>query len=233
MPGQSRTFLAKPRVERFLGVAVPVVGAVPILLWCGSMLFAPGAQFREGRLSGDYPAFYAAGRLVMQGRVNDIYDGDAHLQAQSDLFPADGKKRYLVFAYPPHVAGAYSALALMPYQTSYAVHTVFMALCLLIAVAMLRQMRPGKRSTGWLFCAALCMFPTFEAVRGGQNTTLVLLCFVGAAYGCKRGHYGLAGVLCAVALYKPQLALPVFSLLLVTSRSVRLFAGFLMGVAGI
>ena len=59
-----------------------------------------------GRMGGDFPAFYAAGRLAASPHPERLYDPAAQQDAQRDLIPG-APNGWIPFAYPPHVATLY------------------------------------------------------------------------------------------------------------------------------
>ena len=56
----------------------------------------------SGRLGADYPAFYAAGRMVSKGELKEIYNPE--LQAAEQKYLMGNEIGYLPFGYPPYVA---------------------------------------------------------------------------------------------------------------------------------
>ena len=181
---------------------------------------------RGGRIGGDLPAFYGAGRIVRSGETQRLYDAEAQETAQRDLLP--GISGRVAFAYPPYVALAYVPLTWLPFKTAYAVHAIVMALCLLASLAVLRPVLPAVRAEFVsLFAAGLLFYPIFRAVLGGQNTPLSLLCAAGLAAALARRRELLAGVCAGAWLFKPQYAAAVAAMLLVGRIDRRRFlAGF-------
>jgi hypothetical protein len=164
---------------------------------------------RGGRIGGDFPAFYGAGRIVRSGDLRRLYDASVQRTAQRDLLPPaiDG---WIHFAYPPFVALAYVPLTLLAFKTAYLLHTVLMALCCVAALYLLTPALPGLRTDRLATAAALLTFyPLFRAVAGGQNTALSLLCAAGAAGAMARDRDLRAGLWLGAWAFKPQLGLPV------------------------
>jgi len=169
---------------------------------------------RGGRIGGDLPAFYGAGRIVRSGQTPQLYDAQTQEDAQRDLLP--GISGRVAFAYPPYVALAYVPLTWLPFKAAYAVHAIVMALCVLAALMVLRPVLPAVGAELVpLFAASLLFYPIFRAVLGGQNTPLSLLCAAGVAAALARRRDGLAGVCAGAWLFKPQYAVAVAAMLLV------------------
>jgi glycosyl transferase family 87 len=184
---------------------------------------------RGGRIGGDLPAFYGAGRIVRSGQTPRLYDAEAQEAAQRDLLP--GISGRVAFAYPPYVALAYVPLTWLPFKAAYAVHAIVMTLCVLGSLAVLRPALPAVRAELVpLFAAGLLFYPIFRAVLGGQNTPLSLLCAAGVAAALARRRDGLAGVWAGAWLFKPQYAAVVAAMLLVGRIDRR---RFLIGFAAV
>ena len=184
---------------------------------------------RGGRIGGDLPAFYGAGRIVRSGETPRLYDEAAQEAAQRDLLP--GISGRVAFAYPPYVALAYVPLTWLPFKAAYAVHAMVMALCVLGSLAVLRPALPAVRAELVpLFAASLLFYPIFRAVLGGQNTPLSLLCAAGVAAALARRRDWLAGVWAGAWLFKPQYAVAVAAMLLVGRIDRR---RFLIGFAAV
>jgi len=172
-----------------------------------------GSSTASGRVGGDYPAFYAAGTLVNDGRIDELYDPAAQAEVQETLLgEEDG---YLAFAYAPHVAAAYAPLAALPYRASYVAHTLTMVGALVLALHLLRPLVAiVDRRFNLVLAATVTSYPMFMAIGGGQNTALTLLLLVGVWRALHDDREELAGVAAAVLLFRPQYAIPVIGLLL-------------------
>lgn len=173
----------------------------------------------NGRLGGDFPSFYAAGRIVLDGNGSQLYDPAFQQTAQSDLL-VDGQ--FLYFAYPPYTAVVYSSLAWMPFGLAFGIHT---ALALAALVGALVAIRPLVRGylDGWgrlgiALVACLMSYPVLRSVMGGQNATFTLLGFALVARFDDDDRPFATGSVAACLLYKPQFGLLVLALLLVGRR---------------
>ena len=127
------------------------------------------------RLGGDYPAFFGAGSIILEGDLESLYLEDRQIQAQEGL----GIDGYLAFAYPPHVAVAYAPLAALPYQVSYFVHTALMAAAYLATLVVLSRIVP--LIARWrlpLLALGFTFYPLAIAIGGGQNAALTVLSLI-------------------------------------------------------
>lgn len=176
---------------------------------------------RGGRIGGDFPAFYGAGRIVREGNTQRLYDPRTQEAAEQDLFP-EGIQGRLPFPYPPFVALAYAPFTWLPFKVAFGAHVLIMACCLLLTLAIMRPLMPALSADAVVVAAAtLSFFPLFRALLGGQNTPLSLLCAAGAAASAARGRDLAAGLWTGVWLFKPQLALQVAVVLFIRSTDRR------------
>jgi alpha-1,2-mannosyltransferase len=209
------SWLASGQARRF---AVALLAALAIS-FVATLASGEGADTAAGRLGGDYPAFYAAGRIAADGDLDEVNDLARLEREQADFFPADEDEGFLTWAYPPHVALLYRPLAALPYRPSYAVHTALMVVAFVAAVRLLRPLVPWIAGASLPAIAlGLAAWPMFRGIGAGQNTALTLLLLVGAWRASAASRDGLAGVLLGLLLFKPQLAVLAVALWAVTRR---------------
>lgn len=194
-----------------------------------SILTTDGVSTLTGRLGADYPAFYGAARIVAEGDGRNLYDSERQMAAQRDLFPAN-EKGFMPFPYPPFVALAYVPLGHLGYRLSYTIHTMFMVGALLLALWMLRPMSRIVKDQFFLtFAIVLLYYPMMRTILGGSNTALTLLLLVSAWRTLNKGRPLLAGVFLGLLLFKPQYALPVIGLFLLSRRWTAVIASAVTG----
>jgi len=192
-----------------------IAGAVLVALALAVILvFASGSGSGtvSGRLGGDYPEFYAAGKLVDHGHADRLYDLDAQTAAQAPYIGHDGG--VLAFGYPPHVAWVYGLLARLPYRLSWLVHTALMALAAAASIVLLQPFLQRLRGfTLPLIALALTFLPLAVGSMLGQNTALTMVILCAAARLFHERRELSAGLVLGLLLYKPQLAAPLLLLL--------------------
>jgi len=200
------------RVARAVAVALAIAFAV-------ALASGSGAETATGRLGGDYPAFYAAGRLITSDERAAMYDPAQQAATQQGLFPGDSDEGLLYFAYPPHTALAYLPLSHLPYRLSYALHTLLMVGATVAALALVRPMLPlVDRHFELAVIGAVAFYPMYRAITGGQNTALTLLLLAGSWRAVDARRDVVGGVLLGLLLFKPQFALPIIGLHLLARR---------------
>jgi len=186
--------------------------AVIVAIAIGIFVGAATADRNGGYYSGDYPAFYGAGKIAASGDWDNLYDLDRQIEAQRELIP-DDEQGARFFAYPPQVALAYRPLAAADFFPSYLTHTLGMGLLLWGALLVARPMVPwlqGRVALG--IAAALVFWPMFRTVTGGSNTALVIFLVVAAWRLVYDDRQVLGGLVLAGLLFKPQFALPLIGL---------------------
>ncbi len=194
-----------------------------------AFFFGQGPMTISGRLGGDYPAFYTAGRIIAQGDGDHLYSAQKQSAVQQELLLISGsKENFAPFVNPPFLAAAYYPLSLIPYRLSYAIHTLLLVGATLLAVWLLRPLT-GHTSTQFVltFCLVLTFYPMLRAILGSQNTALSFLLIVLCWRKVQENKQWLAGVALGLLLFKPQYALPLIGLHLLSARW-RVVAGSLL-----
>jgi Glycosyltransferase family 87 len=220
--------------SRFLARTVPVA----ILVVVGLAALLPGAVSIVGRdgdvqtFGGDFPAFYAAGRIVLDGRAAELYDPAVQREYQSD-FDADGE--FLYFAYPPVTAIAYAPISALPYTAAFAVQSLAALAALVAAVAIawpgVAGRAPEAHTVLFVSAVAVVSYPIITSVLGGQNTTFTLLLLAIVWRACSREADLVAGLAAAAMLYKPQYGILVIAVLMLARRWRALAVALMGGVA--
>src|SRR5947207_9971002 len=83
--------------DRLDRIAKAVLFAL-VVAFLVTVLSGSGSDTAAGRVGGDYPAFYGAGRIVLDGDAAHLYDVKRQEQAERDLF-AGNHDGLLYFAY--------------------------------------------------------------------------------------------------------------------------------------
>jgi hypothetical protein len=210
------TVLAPPPVSSDVDRRLSLYPKALLLALAAAFVFVivsgDGSDTASGRVGGDFPAFYSAGTIVAEGNIDDLWDPATQQTAQQGLLgDEDG---FIMFPYAPHVAGAYSSLAQLPYRAAYVVHTAAMVGFLVAALQLLRPLVSIVDRRFWLTLAAtLTAYPVFVGIGGGQNTALTLFLVAAIWRSLADDREELTGLAAAVLLFRPQYALPIIGLL--------------------
>lgn len=176
-----------------------------------------GGATLTGRIGGDFPAFYGIGRIIASGDLDQLYDAGRQKEEQIDILADEGG--FLPFAYPPFAALFYYPFAFFPYRVSYVLHTIISLAALFFTLRLTYNINKKNDDHFLLILTlAITFFPIFQSVFLGQNTThtLILITLIWWAYLNKYEY--IAGVFLGLLLYKPQFALPLAGLFLLSKR---------------
>jgi hypothetical protein len=199
-------------------------------LWFGwflSLLLGAGKFDLAGQVVGtDYVTFFAAGSTLQRGEGARLYDFEYQKNLQQNIV---GKTfgGYNTFINPPFLAWIFVPLSLLPYTWSFAIWSLLGLICLWSSLYWAGAAKPSR----W-FGLALTWFPVFASTSFGQNSLLSLgLLSLTYLLWCRQRRW-LAGLVCSLLLYKPQLTLGVgFLWLLEWRRDWRALAGLAVGGA--
>jgi hypothetical protein len=132
----------------------------------------------------------------------------------------------LPFAYPPAWVPVCIGLSLLPWSTALVLWKLlnvgFLAGSVALAFRLLDDAdldEAGRYST---WCFALVLSPTISVMTTGQTSLLVVFALLASCYALRRDRPYVAGVALAVAMVKPQLALPLVLFLLLRGAFVTL-----------
>src|SRR5712692_9905867 len=187
------------------------------------------SNYAGDNFHNDFTFYYAAARLGLAHGWNHLYDlrlQQEQLDAISSHITVAQLARYVS---PPPLAWLITPLTLLPYQVAYWMWSVLVgALVLAWHLA-----APGSGRARVIFLvAAFGWLPVIYALQLGQPVLLVAA-GVAACYALlKRGRDVEAGAVLGVLVFKPQLALLVPVVLLVSGRW-RAFASSVVVLAAI
>jgi alpha-1,2-mannosyltransferase len=203
-------------------------------------MMVPGLVDRVGRFKGaDYIQFYVMGSFAAQGRLDALYDPDAHI--------AEGRRRIhpdlqLYASHPnygPQVALAFAPLTALPFGASLAVFLAMMTACYALSVWLLWRECDALRGHGWLVALLAAGSPLlWNATRYGQTSAIPLLLFTLAFVALRRNRPFAAGVAIGCLAFKPQLGIVLAAVCLYpahfppASNRRRIVAGAALAVGG-
>lgn len=160
----------------------------------------------SGFIGGDYSAFYAAGRLVLQGQVRHLFDAPVVREIQQSAIDGPNPDFYVAFRNPPFFAMLFAPLAGLDLIPSFAIWTVVSLALVILATALALETLPRLLPHWKLVAVAIAGFcPVFAGLVDGQNASLSLLLYVLVYIALRQGHEGRAGAWAALGLFKPQL----------------------------
>jgi hypothetical protein len=181
-------------------------------------------QFHQ-KINGGAPDFrnlYTAGKIVASGHADQLYDRDLQENVQKSLFgaPTQDNFNFLPYIHPPFEAIGYALLALMPYSAAFWTLWVCNLLLAYASVSILySQVSNLHKAFGLLILAMSIFKPLLTAEIQGQDSIFILLLFVVCFVSLTRKWHLLAGAAIGLSCCKPQQALLLLFILVITSRS--------------
>lgn len=181
--------------KRTLGLAV--------FLLCVAAWMGP--NFLHDLQGSDFPDFYCAARIFMDGHGHQLYNEDLQRACQARY--AGGVST--IYIHPPFEAVAYLPVAWLPIRTAYLAW--FAVNLALLALTMFLLQSSGFLSWDWTMttAAALVFVPIFLCLRQGQDSLLLMVVIV-LAFAALRAQNNLAaGCWLGLGLFKFQIVIPI------------------------
>src|SRR5712692_4703421 len=224
------SWLTRKRV-RVYTTAITVLTA---LAWIINWLVRPAitGTSRYLIIGGDFLSVYAAGRYLLEGRLNDLYNFPAQMAFLQRILAPAVVNALPLFILPPYYAVVSAPFAVGPYPLALVLWLIAGLLALAAAVFMFRRavLPRQEHSTGRLLLQCLVFCPTLECFLFGQNSAFSLLLYT-MIFVLLRGQVDFAaGLALGGLLYKPQLGIG-FGLVLLVQRRWKALAGALVSAA--
>jgi hypothetical protein len=209
------------------------------VLAIANQVMPPDKTIHGSNLGHDFLPFYMAGTFARTGEAHSPYDLAYARQWQERVsIDAGFGAVYGPWWNPPHAAWLFAPFTLLPIKLAIASWTLFGICCLGISLLVLGDWLPppGDGTPTWTRRGLLPLFvlvstPLAQAISHGQNTffSLLLLTLTVAAWRANRPL--VAGLVCGLLFYKPQLAI-IPAIVMTLTLGPRFLAGLgLVGVA--
>ena len=189
----------------------------------------------------DFAQYYVAGRCVLSGEPETMYDTGALYQSKAAVSGVVGMREVdgrglevMTYAYPPMVAYLAVPLALLPYRLAGYAFSVLSLAALATGILLLFADRErGRRRTMVLtgLMAASVFAPVHLTLHLGQVNCIVFFCCALGLYFARRDSIWPAGLFVALAVgikLFPLVLLPFFA----GRRQFRLLGTSLLFIAG-
>jgi hypothetical protein len=176
-----------------------------------NFFLSPDKAVSRRMLGHDFLAFYAGGTFARTGHFEKLYDLDAARKLEESTGRAAGLdmgKSFGPWWNPPFAAWMFAPLTALPYEQALTVWWIISFAALAGACAIMAGMLPRGtdwRTWGLIPLLLLTAMPCFQALNHGQNTCVSLLLLSSAVALWRTRHTFLAGVVCGLLAYKPQL----------------------------
>lgn len=185
-----------------------------IFFACFATIFS--LRFSSSLQGTDFPDFYCAARIVLDGRGDRIYDTALQYRYQAQYAGRIGT----LYIHPPFEAMIYLSVAWLPLRYAYVLWSVLNLLLVGIAARVLSQSALATWDWRILSVLALTFVPLLLCLVQGQDSILLFLLVVLAYSALRSGRNLAAGFWLALGLFKFQIVLSVV-LVLLLSRDIR------------
>ncbi len=199
--------------ERWLQGFFLILLLVYVSVWVGQIA-------RLGKET-DFLATYTAGKMVIGGEGHRLYNLNAQRQTQQPIshinLPPDDLLPYIT---PPFFIVPFLPLFFLPFYGAFAVMASINVLLTILTLILLKNNLPGFNSIGWVtvVLATFSFFPWFVNLMQGQNAVITMLILSGVFVLLKHRRDGWAGAVLALGLFKPQLNIIFFAVLVAKKR---------------
>jgi glycosyl transferase family 87 len=170
----------------------------------------------------DFPDFYCASRMVMQGHGHELYDVELQRRFQIRCAGRVGT----LYIHPPFETVLYLVVAWLQLRSAYLLWCLLNLGCLALGVYIIARNTLPDWDWRYLLAVSFAFVPILLSFLQGQDS-IVLLLLATLAFAAIRGkrHFA-AGCWLGLALFKFQLALPLFLILGLQKGGTRLLRGF-------
>lgn len=156
---------------------------------------------------GDFIIFYTGAQMVLDGKARNLYDLNLQKDYQAG-FDVPFRPDPLPYNHPAYELLLFLPLARLSYTDAFIGWAAFNILLVMgIARLLASVIDRENRKLAALLCAAF--FPVTATIWHGQDSILSAFLLSSALVSLRRGHTGLAGIVLALGLYKPQLVVPI------------------------
>lgn len=198
------------------------------------MLYSFAAEFflSSGYFKGthnDFLAFYATGKLVVEGHIAQVYDPSALTAIQRTIIPHEvGALGYMPFLNPPFVAILLAPMGLTDVNTARLAWIVLSVIVMIgIAWCMTRSIE-NKWKRGLCMFLIASSYPVFQNLIQGQLSILLTAAVLAGIYMAEKGKLFYSGLFLTALVVKPQLAVFV-GIALLAFRQWEVIKGMIIG----
>ncbi len=215
--GEGKASRSSLIIAVLFAVVAPIIPIVMIV----------ASQLSFGQVN-DLPQYFAAGKLIVEGKGALVYSLRDLFAAEQHWFPSLGERGIGLFLAPcglPFLV----PVSFLPVSAAPAVWTLALAGSLIGGLLVVRRLF-GLSLTGmlWLFAVVSLCGPAYESLRIGQPAPFLFLALAAALVAWRDGRTVVGSLFLAVLLLKPQELLPfmIYAAGARRYRGVLLVSGF-------
>ncbi len=162
---------------------------------------------------GDFCAFYTGARIYVQD-PSRVYDLALQRATEQQLIGRDD----IPFNHPPYELLLWLSLTRLSFQAAFWVWRLASLVLLAVASKLLATALCPRLGAPAIFLRALAFFPVPYCLWMGQDSVLLLAILAACAWFLAQRMEWMAGAALGLALFKPQLILPVAAVYLLLRR---------------
>jgi hypothetical protein len=189
------------KIEKLIAtlIAICAIVGLVVLLW--------SAQYAFGKIS-DFPEYYAAAKMIIEGKAPSIYVVSEIAKVQQNLFPVL-EKRFIPIYIPPPALIFFIPIGLIGLPLAIYVWKSLLVLSLIGSVIFLqRALLLSYKQTCYLIAGVALSHACFEMLRIDQIAAFILLAFSAAVHFLQRKQDITAGLALSIMILKPQYIIP-------------------------
>ena len=170
----------------------------------------------------DFPEFYCAARMVLEGAGPHLYE----IPAQQDFQGRYTGRIGVLFNHPPFETLFYVPVGWLNYRAAYVCWTMISTLLVTVSMLIINREAQVFSDPGPLIMLSFIFAPLALNLLQGQDVAILLLCYAITYAKLRRNQAFTAGCVLALGLFKPHLVLPCFVIIFLVSRSWKFVGGF-------
>jgi glycosyl transferase family 87 len=217
MKNSARLSNSVPYLPRTLVLAVPAVLIGVQLSWWVLCLIS-----REHQRAADFRAYYAAGRMVLDGNAHLLYDLRKVAEVQNLWVAADNDTK--LFIHPAYEAWLFAPISHCHF---YAAYLTWVVVNVALVISVFRLMKPHNTLQPWMLFAYL---PVSVAIAQGQDSIILGVLLIAAFNRLCQGQTFAAGVLIGLGTFRFQYTLVLVGFFLLW-KVWRLALGYALSTA--
>ncbi|HTU42900.1 MAG TPA: glycosyltransferase family 87 protein [Candidatus Aquilonibacter sp.] len=200
------------------GASLPkVVKATLLVIFFACAVVMIGRRNFSFLQGTDFPHFYCASRILLDGQGGKLYDSALQYRYQAEYAGRVGT----LYNHPPFEAALYLTVSWLPLSNAYLLWTFLNVLLLAIAARTLAETALPAWKWQMLMVATLTFVPLLLCLIQGQDSIMLLLLMTLAYAAFLREQHFSAGCWLALGLFKFQVVLPVILVLLLAPSGIR------------
>lgn len=190
------------------------VKTVVLVILVAAIAAVVGTRRSDSLKGTDFPDFYCAARILLDGHGHQLYDADLQRLYQARYAGGVGT----LYIHPPFEAVSYLVVAWLPLLSAYRLWSLLDLLVLAVGARLMAKQALVPWDWRVLLAASLTFVPLLLCLLQGQDSLLFLLVVILAFAALRDERAFAAGCWLGLGLFKFQIVLPMVFVLVWTRR---------------